>query len=86
MKTEPNDAALASHDCFGLTKREYLAGLAMQGLLANGNHEFMTNIRRISMVSHKDSIDGKSPANVLGEMSLECADALIAALNSEKAE
>jgi len=25
-----------NHQCFGLTKREYLAGLAMQGILASG--------------------------------------------------
>lgn len=51
MKTNPNDAAFArphSEDEFneeichsqkGLTKREYFAALAMQGMLAYGNEK-----------------------------------------------
>jgi len=35
MKTEPNDQAFATPN--GLTKREYFAALAMQGMLANEN-------------------------------------------------
>jgi hypothetical protein len=39
MKTQPNDAAFATGDEYwrqnGLTKREYFAAMAMQGIVSN---------------------------------------------------
>ena len=50
----------------GLTKREYFAGLAMQGLLGGG----------------RDVLTGKTIQNeIITELSVSMADALIEALN-----
>jgi hypothetical protein len=37
--TDADHAEVNSAECMGLTKREYFAGLAMQGLLASGPHD-----------------------------------------------
>lgn len=55
MKTEPDDFAFSRADGVqarsfpGLTKREYFAGLAMQGIVANsipGSHHTPNNMAR----------------------------------------
>ena len=57
----------------GLTKREYFAAMAMQGLLANS--EWMRNYK-----GEKYLMEGY----ILGEVSVKSADALIKALNENK--
>lgn len=52
---------------YGLTKREYFAAMAMQGILADGNNYFQ----------HVDIIDEEE----IGKKSVTIADALIKALN-----
>lgn len=72
MKTEPNESAFGFEGETelqrGLTKREYFAGLAMQGLIMSnddGAGDRLTEVPRYAC---------------------DIANALIAALNSEKAE
>jgi hypothetical protein len=44
MKTKPNDKAYPSPNNDGLTKREYFAAMALQGILANeGSNHCLTN-------------------------------------------
>lgn len=59
--------------CQGLTKREHFAGLAMQGLLANSGGVIQSN--NMSGTGWCNS-DAKSMA----ELSVDCADALLAEL------
>lgn len=43
----------------GLTKREYFAGLAMQGIMANGGHEFGVTHKQIIAeiaIAHADEL------------------------------
>jgi len=73
MKTEPNQQAFASEgsgaiEHSGLTKREYFAAMAMQGLI--GNNESMKNLEA-------------SGTNFI-EIAVQAADALIAELNKEQ--
>lgn len=42
MKTNPNDKAYPSPNNDGLTKREYFAAMALQGILANGGNNYYT--------------------------------------------
>lgn len=76
LKTDPNDqaypVATTDHDAghFGLTKREYFAALALQGLLASP--------------LEPGELDGLSPDDILNHFSASAvsyADALIEALN-----
>jgi len=67
MKTEPNEQAFRWIS--GLTKREYFAGLAMQGLLANPNGAMMES-NRTTVAPHS-----------LATVALQHADALITELN-----
>ena len=39
LKTMPNLPAFGSSEAYGLTKREYFAAAALQGLLSNSNHD-----------------------------------------------
>lgn len=56
---------------FGLTKREYFAGLAMQGILAsNPEVEYGDHGRKMPM-----------PMNDIALLSVQAADALITSLN-----
>lgn len=55
----------------GLTKREYFAAMAMQGILANG--DFTTLVQQ--------AVPMKEQAAFLSEVAAEQADALIEALN-----
>jgi len=67
--TKPNSTAYprsGEHTDWGLTKREYFAAMAMQGLLANGSDVDLTL---------PDSTIG------ISRDAVEYADALIAALN-----
>jgi hypothetical protein len=41
---------------FGLTKREYYAGLAMQGLLASGASKNEAHLNAIYAVQHADAL------------------------------
>lgn len=72
MKIDPNDSAFAfegeTRMQMGLTKREYFAAMAMQGLLAHNCAHF------------KDE-DLHEPG--VAKRSLKLADALIAELNKE---
>lgn len=77
MKTEPNDSAFATmsfdsegrinEHSEGLTKREYFAAMAMQGILSN---EWFYSSQRL-----QGSIDAAS------EFAVKSADALISELN-----
>ena len=55
-----------------LTKREYFAGLAMQGMLASGRNEAFNDIEDSTGIPSEDA---------LAIASTEMADALIKALN-----
>ena len=44
MKTKPNDKAYPSPNNHGLTKREYFAAMALQGILANGGNNYYSTI------------------------------------------
>lgn len=75
MKTKPNDAASpypvnSTHTTPGLTKREYFAALALQGLLASP--------------LEPGELDDLSPDEILNHFSASAvsyADALIESLN-----
>lgn len=57
--SEPIHPGKRDMDFFGLTKREYFAGLAMQGLLANSaEDELQRGVGRIAHISveHADAI------------------------------
>lgn len=74
MKTEPNESAFAKSavygeeegrlgvcedGSYGLSKREYLAAMAMQGMLAAGDGDFNSNhTKRIAenAVNHADAL------------------------------
>jgi len=77
-KTEPNEPAftLSHPECgyhLGLTKREYFAGLALQGLLASGY--WMST-----------GYDDGHTRQERAEVAVGQADALTEALNKEQAE
>lgn len=73
METKHNDGvAYDGHRNFGLTKREYLAGLAMQGMLANS----YTN-------GHTPPLSEAS-RHEIALCAVEQADALIAYLNNNQ--
>lgn len=73
LANEPINPILdsAGNGCFkGLSKREYFAAMAMQGLLVN---------------YQRDDRFGNHPGNpIVAEMAVEQADALMKALNEEK--
>lgn len=83
MKTEPNDAAYGkngessysdyskkhSFENVGLTKREYFAAIAMQGLLSTNGSYFP---------------DSQNTGDLTATASVKYADALIEALNKDK--
>lgn len=71
QETSPNGI----HECRmgGLTKREYFAAMAMQGLLANS--EWMQEYEGGKYLMHNE---------VISEVSVNLADALINALNKEQ--
>lgn len=75
MKTNPNDPVYSAEKWAeagneGLTKREYFAAMAMQGLLANYiEHGMYGNSTNYPMVEFQ---------------AVMCADALIVELNKEK--
>jgi hypothetical protein len=39
--TQPNEPAFARPSSYGLTKREYFAAMALQGLLANRHEDYL---------------------------------------------
>ena len=53
----PNSYSMQGDDGIGLTKREYFAGLAMQGLLSNsefikgGSFDFKGTVERVSSIA-----------------------------------
>ena len=57
----------------GLTKREWFAGLAMQGLMAVGPHELIAN-----------ATDQETGGEYVARQSVAVADFLIAELSKEK--
>lgn len=60
LKQADENAFPTSNECYGgLTKREYFAGLAMQGLLANSaEDELQRGVGRIAHISveHADAL------------------------------
>ena len=65
--TNPNDAAFSKAAFYnentgmdqaqeGLTKREYFAALAMQGLLANNIYTNVANVVSANAVEHADAL------------------------------
>lgn len=78
MTTNPNDSAIGydgpDHHANGLTKREYFAAMAMQGLIADGAADYEGDENK-----HGNVCD---PAGLADE-AVELADALIYALNAE---
>lgn len=73
MKTNPNDpinsVIVNGHGDSGLTKREYFAAMAMQGVLANPT--------TVASYTIKDTND-------LAEVCLKLTEALITELNKEQ--
>lgn len=63
-----HDRAVGSSVYHGLTKREYFAALAMQGICADSEMTFGIN---------------EFPPEVIAQMAVDRADALIEALNRE---
>jgi hypothetical protein len=51
-KAKKNGEQAAFHENFGLTKREWFAGMAMQGMMASNGIDF-TSVDRISDMSYK---------------------------------
>lgn len=73
MKTEHNDSInYDGHRNFGLTKREYFAGLAMQGMLANSFSNGA--IQPLSEATRHE----------IARLAMDQADALIACLNQNQ--
>lgn len=82
MKTNPNDSAFSRQAYFvdgggdfgaeGLTKREYFAAMAMQGLLANSYNDGV--YQPLSTASHDQ----------IANMAVRLSDSFIVALNEEK--
>lgn len=71
--TEAHEQAFPSDDtAYGLTKREYFAALAMQGLLTSSLDESQINVAP------------RLIGEVVAEYAVGYADALIAELNGEK--
>lgn len=71
--TQPNDLIQFEHDCdvaVGLTKREYFAAMAMQGLLTRNQMGVVTDL-------------GITQANRIVEESVIMADKIIEALNKQ---
>lgn len=69
MKTKHNDSInYDGHQNFGLTKREYFAGLAMQGMLANVQTQPLSATTR----------------HEIARLAMDQADALIACLNQNQ--
>lgn len=78
MKTNPNDSSYPNMPVYdgihrlsehGLTKREYFAAMALQGLLSNSYNDGAT--QPLSTASHDQ----------IAQMAVSSADALIAELN-----
>ena len=69
--TNPNDSAHPTLGQNGLTKREYFAAAALQGMLANSYSNGST--QPLAEYPFKD----------LGEFAVAAADALIEALNAQ---
>ena len=78
-ETKPHQAAFATRETTtrygqpGLTKREWFAGLALQGIIAGGN-------------SAEVLVEGLNRAAIDAQDAVVVADALIAALNADTAE
>lgn len=65
---------LNNDEAVGISKREYFAGLAMQGLLAN-NHSFFWGNR-----------EGETAHNAIADESIRLADELLKLLESKNIE
>jgi hypothetical protein len=61
----------------GLTKREYFAAMAMQGLWADANEETHRQIRGASKAH------GISPQSIVAKWAVDSADALLAELEKK---
>lgn len=93
MKTEPNDSAFSKpssqyknpangttvtdESAAGLTKLEYFAGLAMQGLLANPAF--------VPALNTANAETGEDRQEIIARCALQNAIAMIAALNNPDA-
>jgi len=62
------------YDSVGLTKREYFAAMAMQGILSDA-----ASVTSLIETTPK----GKRPTEEAAKLYVECADALLAALNQK---
>lgn len=75
MKTRANDPAFIGHTDYdgtyraGLTKREYFAALALQGLLAGSNAQNL--------------LDGTVGSDDIAQAAVEISSELVSALNLE---
>ena len=67
--THCHDRAFSNHAGLGLTKREYFAALALQGLLADSESR------------PTDRIEGEDCCQATARLAVEHADCLIKALN-----
>ena len=45
------------HQCPGLTKREYFAGLAMQGMLAAGNPPYSDTLAEVAVIYAEELLE-----------------------------
>ena len=66
----PSDVDSSKIECIGLTKREYFAGLAMQGLLANNSLDAELTI-------------SKKMAHTIAKDAISVADELLKQLDNE---
>lgn len=67
------DLDSSKHECIGLTKREYFAAMAMQGIMASG---LLTKDKSKYLWNHGNEIS----TTALAEDARRCADALLAEL------
>lgn len=83
---ESNRTDNESHLSKGLTKREYFAAMAMQGILADPSMADIPTKEILAKIGVPESIMYQYPkhyAKYISLISVEMADALIEALNNE---
>lgn len=74
LTTDPDESAFTNYANYrGLTKREYFAAVALQGILANAK----------TQITGEPDLSTWQTAEVLGMLSVVYADALIKQLNKK---